>query len=260
MERGIVQERSLAADPDFRYYAYVPEECGPSTRLFVAVHGVTRNADEHAAAFAPFAAAHDAMLVAPLFEPRRFGRYQRLGQGRGERPDRALDTLVAEVTALAGLRPRPLLLFGFSGGGQFVHRYAMAYPHRVERIAVGAPGWFTFPDPGIPFPRGVLPTKALPDVAFRPYDFLGVPALVMVGEHDTLRDVELNRSPQIDRQQGISRIERGQRWVAAMNAAARGYGRETTYTFAILPGSDHSFTTCVEKGGMAERTCGFLFG
>lgn len=46
-------------------------------------------------------------------------------------------------------------LFGYSGGGQFAHRFLYLHPHRPTALSIGAPGNVTLPDPVRPWPAGV---------------------------------------------------------------------------------------------------------
>lgn len=253
--------RRVLKGTDVPYYLYAPDGANRSASIFVTVHGWSRNVLEHANGFLPYSRAYGVVLVAPLFERDTYPQFQRLGRSlRKGRADHTLDAIISEVGAETGARTRPLFLFGFSGGGQFVHRFAMAYPERVSRVALGAPGWFTFPDPGQPFPRGLRLGKRLPDIRLDPSRFLRVPARVMVGEHDVLRNHHLNTSPVIDETQGTNRLERATRWVQSMNAAARTCNFKTRYTLELLPDSDHSFTCCMENGGMGDRVFKYLFG
>lgn len=252
--------RSLARDPRLIYYLYLPTRGAEGAPVFVTVHGITRNAEDHARRFAPYAEERGVVLVAPLFSAELFPRYQRLGrEGQGERADRVLDEIVAEVGAMTGARTDKLHLFGYSGGGQFVHRYTMAYPHRVMRYVVGAAGWYTFPDPDKRFPRGIKPRADLPDVSFDPGAFLNVPGTVVVGERDAKPDKALNQSARITGQQGADRMERGRRWVQAMQDAASEVGLHTPYLFHVLPRCGHSFQRCMVRAGMGGLIFNSLF-
>jgi pimeloyl-ACP methyl ester carboxylesterase len=257
-----VVARSLAREADQKYYLYIPSQGGTAARTFIAVHGITRNAVEQAEFFAPFAERYGVVLIAPLFPEDRFRDYQRLGrEGKGARADAVLHEIVTEVGSLIGSRTDKLYLFGYSGGGQFVHRYTMAHPERVARIVVAAAGWYTFPDPTVNYPMGIKPPfSGLPDIRFNFRRFLSVPTCVMVGENDVHRDPELRRSGRIDRQQGINRLERGKRWLKVMRAATRAHRLDTPYLFRVLPRSNHSFAACMERGKMGRQVFDFLFG
>ncbi len=242
------------------YYSYVPPSVSESTPLFVTVHGWSRNAEEHARRFLPLAEQYGVVMIAPLFDSADSPRYQRLGKGPTNlRADHILDAIIKEVTGSIGIEALPFALFGFSGGGQFGHRYMMAHPDRVSRLALGAPGWYTFPDPAQRFPRGTGEAIRLAGVKMESWRCLRVPVRVFVGEKDTRQSHHLNTAHSINRLQGINRLERAQRWVKAMTAAARACRYSTSYSLELLPDSNHSFGRCMEKGGMGEKVFKFLF-
>src|SRR5262245_27737280 len=128
LPRHQVLRRSLQADPSQEYLVYVPTSSRPGASILVTTHGISRNAEEHATLFAPFAEQRGVVLVAPYFPEAEFGDYQRLGsEGRGRRPDVALEAILAEVESLTGASEGKFYLFGFSGGAQFAHRFVMAH-------------------------------------------------------------------------------------------------------------------------------------
>lgn len=255
VDLGAVVVRTLPGDPPLTYHLYVPRSGGQGAPLFVDVHGNGRGVAQHASLFAPFAERAGAVLLTPLFPADRFPDFQRLGRaGRGARADLALQRLIADVGALTGARTDKLYLSGYSGGAQFVHRYTMAYPQQVARFVAGAAGWYTFPDPALEFPSGIRSTPDLPGLVFDPERFLRVPGCVLVGDRDINRDPDLNQRPEVDAQQGLNRLERGRRWVAAMQAAAGARGSRTQYTFHALAGCPHSFSQCMTRGGLGDKT------
>ncbi len=258
---GMVSTLNLAQELDQKYLLYIPRKGGVNAPVFVTVHGVTRNAEEHVHLFKPFAESYGVVLVAPIFPKERFRDYQRLGRkGRGSRADLVLKKIISEVGIDTGAKSDKLYMFGYSGGAQFVHRYAMAYPEEVARIAIAAAGWYTLPDLTVGYPCGIKSTKRLPEINFKPAKFLSIPACVMVGENDVKRDVDLRKSDIIDHQQGITRLDRGKRWVKIMSAAAKSYHLKTPYHFKVLPNSNHSFEECMKNGNMGKQVFEFLFG
>ncbi|MCB1777775.1 MAG: alpha/beta hydrolase [Candidatus Competibacteraceae bacterium] len=258
---GVVQHW-LKTDPAQTYYLYVPPGISGNAPVLVVVHGVSRNAEEQARRFRRLARQYGVVLVAPLFPTDRFADYQRLGlTGQGERSDQALQAIVAEARQQTGVTGR-LYLFGYSGGGQFVHRYAMAHPEQVAAVAIGAAGWYTFIDPQLRFPRGLKISRRT-GVRFRPKRFLRIPMAVFVGEHDIRRGKdrpELRQTGRVDAQQGLTRLERGNRWIDAMRAAARDRGLDTPYHYEVLPHAAHSFATSMKRGKLGVRVFDFLFG
>lgn len=254
-----VQSHYLQGRPPLRYFLYVPEGVGKNAPVLVSVHGISRNADIHVRRFARRADRYGVVVVAPLFDAQHYPGYQRLGLSGG-RADLALNAVLDEVERRVGVDTSRVSLFGYSGGGQFVHRYAMAYPERVAAIAVGAAGWYTFPDLERRFPYGTAPHRKLPGLRFDEAAFLRIATHVLVGEDDVVRDRAIRQTEHLDRHQGINRVERGQRWLAAMTQAARQHNLETEFRFIFLPGSDHSFSRSVKHGGLAKQVFRCLFG
>ncbi len=259
-EPGKIQFRSFKGEPTLPYYLYVPRRPGAERRVLVAVHGISRNAEEVANAFAPMAERFGVALVAPLFVQAHFHDYQRLGRrGRGARADRALLHVLEQVGELTGFRIDKVYMYGNSGGAQFVHRFVMAHPDVVLRYAISGAGWYTMPDAAEPFPYGLRPIDALSDLTFDADRFLKVPGCVLVGEYDTVRDHSLNRSSRIDATQGRNRVERATAWAAAMRTAARWRGLKTAFPLHVLENAGHDFTELVDWGGLVDVVARCLF-
>ncbi len=252
---GVVTFGYLDGDADKGYYLYRPNTGYKHNALFVTIHGISRNAYEHVLRFIPYAEQYGVTIVAPLFSKTAFSRYQRMGQTKTElRTDKYFDAIIAQVSRLTEISADKFYLFGYSGGAQFAHRYMMAYPERVISIAIGAAGWYTFPDAGLTYPAGIKQAPFLHDLTFQPEKFLKIPTLVLVGEKDIERDKALRKSKKIDRLQGLNRLERGKAWIDALNNCSRQLGMPSCHhSFIQLPGSDHSFRRCIRKGGMADH-------
>ncbi len=243
------------------YFLYVPDSVGRSPEILVAVHGISRNAEDYASLFAPYAEEYGVIVVAPYFPREVFRDYQRLGRtGLGRRADYTLQAIIDDVRSkFPGARPA-INLFGFSGGAQFAHRYAMAHPGKVNRVVIGAAGWYTFPDLAEGFPYGIRPSRRLYQTYFNPHDFLEVPMHVIVGSEDGNRSGSLNTAPQINRQQGFTRLERAYSWVSAMQETAIRKGYEPRVSLEVLPGARHSFVDSMQEHAMGDKIFDFLFG
>lgn len=246
--------------PGLRYALQRPQEPGPDTPVFVAIHGISRNAPDHFNAFAGLAHSRRSILVAPLFDAAGFPDYQRLGRrGFGRRADLALIALVDDVLASCGLQGLKLHLFGHSGGAQFTHRFVMAHPQRVARYAISAAGWYTFPDESTDYPYGLREPPDGLDIS-RQRPFLSVKGCVFVGMRDQRRGASLRQRERVDAQQGTTRIERATRWTAAMNSRARALGLAEPLELRRLPDTGHSFGGLVRRAGLHEQAWEFLLG
>lgn len=233
---------------------YIPAS-RPAARIVVLMHGISENACELVLRFASQAEEAGAVLVAPLMRRAVFGQYQQLiDPRRGIRSDLALEDILHSVRLDIGLDAAPFDIFGFSGGGQFAHRFALLHPRAVRSCVVVAPGWFTFPDDRAPYPEGLA---RVPD-CLPPLDEAAVctiPFHVIVGDQDIIRDATLRRSARLDRQQGRTRLERVERWHQAM----RNWGADPRSSLMILPKLRHSFSEAARDHGLAALTFS-LFG
>lgn len=240
LRQARAQYRCLPGTPAREYFLYAPGSRA-AQRVVVLMHGISENACEQILRFAPEAEKHGAVLVAPLMQRTIFGQYQQLVDPRnGIRADAALLDILDAVCSELGLPKQPIDIFGFSGGGQFAHRFALVNPEHVRSCVAVAPGWFSFPDDGCPYPQGLA---ALP-IGQKPFDAAAVksrPVHVVVGDRDIVRDASLRRTPDLDRQQGRTRLERAIRWHAAM----REWGADPRGSLTILQGLGHSFSQAV---------------
>ena len=67
------------------------------------------------------------------------------------RYDRVLLAMVDEIAERYRVDTRRLLIHGFSGGGQFVHRFLYLHPQRIAAASIGAPGRITLLDDKLPW-------------------------------------------------------------------------------------------------------------
>lgn len=255
--RGRVVLRILPGLSGGKCYVYLPRSWQPGGPVLAAVHGISRNAREQALLFAGWAERHGFAVVAPLFARDGYRDYQRLGiEARGQRADEFFIRVLGTFADWAGAPVEKVNLFGYSGGGQFAHRFALLHPERVAGLALGAPGWYTLPDERRAFPLGVadFPDERQPDLAA----WLALPMIVLVGSEDNQRDPALRQSPRLDRLQGLTRIERGQRFVAKTLAVARKRGLAARVEFTLLPGVGHSFEAAMTAGALPEKIIHFL--
>ena len=143
---------ALQADQRVSYCLYVPEALAEAQdrsawRLIVAVHGTGRTAATYRDSFAELAERERCIVLAPLFpvgliEPGELSNFKRV-KFHDMRFDLLLLAMVDEVGKKYGIDVSRFLLFGFSGGGQFVHRFYYLHPDRLAAVSIGAPGSLT---------------------------------------------------------------------------------------------------------------------
>jgi hypothetical protein len=140
-------------DQRFSYCCYLPssykEDAERRYPLAVLVHGSLRDADILRDEFIDFAEQNQCVLLAPLFpcaieEPGELHNYK-LILYRGIRYDLVLLDMIAEIAGVYRVETDKVLMHGFSGGGQFVHRFYYLHPERLLAVSIGAPGTVTLP-------------------------------------------------------------------------------------------------------------------
>lgn len=110
-----------------------------------------------------FADEHGLVLLAPTFQttPEQLKKekgYYYPEQGSGAQVEMAL----AEARRKTGVRTDQILIFGFSAGAHFAHRFALWKPGRVAAFVAYSAAWWSEPQPTL----------------------RSVPALIMCGETD----------------------------------------------------------------------------
>lgn len=152
-QSGRIPFTTCRYDARFSYCLYVPEchqvEPKDPARLVVVVHGSARTAESFRDGFIEFAEREGCIILAPLF-PVGAVEFD-TGDGYKMQPpvdyayDQLLLAMVDEV-ASAFNTEESFLLYGFSGGAQFAHRFYYRHPERLTGLAVHAPGQVCMPD------------------------------------------------------------------------------------------------------------------
>lgn len=190
--RGRTSVFASRLDQRQSYCCYIPasyeEHAETRYPLAVLVHGSLRDATGLRDQFIDFAEANQCVLLAPLFpcgieERGDLHNYKRIAY-RGIRYDLVLIDMVAEVAETYRIDAERFLMHGFSGGGQFAHRFYYLHPERLLGVSIGAPGIVTLPDPDKPWWIGLGRMDAQfgrkPDLAA----MRAVPTQLVVGADD----------------------------------------------------------------------------
>ncbi|XXH02447.1 hypothetical protein Hte_008823 [Hypoxylon texense] len=187
-----VPHRALASDPRVSYALHVPAKHYPShysgggagggaggadpgssanatapakLPLLVSMHGTRRHVFD-VYELAPFAQSAPCALLAPLFPAGLDGPNDvdsfKLLRSKTLRSDLAfLDILDEVATRWPGIDTEKIYLTGFSGGGQFVHRFLYLHPERLAAVSIGAPGHVTVLDDSQNWPIGIKDVETL---------------------------------------------------------------------------------------------------
>jgi poly(3-hydroxybutyrate) depolymerase len=187
--RGRTPVFAAQFDQRFGYCLYVPDGLGPrKAPLVVIQHGTERNFLLYRDHLAAFADEHGVVVLAPLFpagiiDPDDLHNFKFIAY-RGIRYDEVLLAMVGEVAARYPVDADAFYLHGFSGGGQFAHRFLYLHPDRLAGVSIGAPGRITRLDDRLPWWLG---TKDFEQRFGTPIDLAAlrrVPVLMVVGDQD----------------------------------------------------------------------------
>lgn len=199
---------------------YSPPATGksPSFRnLLVYVHGEGRRFQYLLNVLSPLAKSCNYVIVCPLFPANilRDGNvagYKYLRE-KEIRYDEILIDMIAEVRAAYNFEEDRFLMGGFSGGGQFCHRFSYFHPEMLRAISVAAPGSVTLLADDVPWWVG---TGSVDEVFGRDVDVEGlknVELQLVVGELDN-EEEEVGFGPTtrhwapLANVAGLSRVER----------------------------------------------------
>lgn len=151
---------ALGADPRVSYCLYVPPahtDQAPASRLLVTIHDSHRDAWDARESVIEFARQSNQVVLAPLFpaaltSPNDLDSYKLLDNDF--RADLLLLAMIEEAATRWNLQTDTFDLYGFSGGGQFAHRFFYLHPERLASVTIGAPGRATLIDPTRPWWQG----------------------------------------------------------------------------------------------------------
>lgn len=255
-ERCSSEIRAPLRQGGVEFIHYQPAKTDPERLPLVLMHGISRNAPALIAGFRPLAEELGISLLAPIFPGTGHKNYQRPATRSGH-SDTALLDLLADLGGVGGDFGR-VDMFGFSGGAQFAHRFALLQPGRCRRLLLASSGWYTFPHLQERYPYGIG-RKGAPDPRFDLAGFLELSIKVVVGELDITRDPGLRSKGNVDEVQGLNRLERGANWTQAIAALMAERGAAGEAQFQVLPDCGHSFDDCVTVGGL-RKTAMSWFG
>jgi predicted peptidase len=242
---GVTAFFALQSDQRFSYCLYVPAAHQQTVRplpLVVVVHGTNRTAERYRTMFREFAEAHNCIVLAPLFpagiiEPEDLNNFKRI-LFHDIRFDEVLLSMIDQIGARYRVDTDRFLLHGFSGGGQFVHRFAYLHPHRISALSIGAPGRITRIDPDVPWWLGTADVKEVFGRDLDLPELAKVPVQMLVGAED-VETWEI-AEPGIDAG-GNTRVER------LMTLRDNWEAHGISVRFDLVPGMGHSGSAAIPQ-------------
>jgi poly(3-hydroxybutyrate) depolymerase len=191
-QTGKIPFRISSIDPRVSYGMYIPPEHYDHQKplpLLIYIHGTRRNISAIHQELVSFAQVTPCALLAPLFPvgldgPNDINSYQLL-RSHTLQADAVLLSILDEIAHIwPGIETKKIFLMGFSGGGQFAHRFLYIHPERIAAISIGSPGSVTQLDQQL-WPKGVNDVASLFGKSVSKDIIQQVPIQLVVGGSDT---------------------------------------------------------------------------
>lgn len=237
------------------YYLYIPQAVAANPNLdaeiLAVIHGYSGQTNGsvgeditllNVERFEEYAEQNNMILIVPHFSEAIFDSdYQRFNLDATRSDTRLIDLIEETKQSFPNIQDQQIKLFGFSGGGQFVHRFCAFHPNIVRKAVASSSGWYMWPDMSLDYAVGI-DMQAHPNVP--PIDmnlFLQSDLLILIGADDTrqgsfrtdYKGVNLNAL------QGRNRRARASNWVNAMQSYATANGYISNISLEIIPNTEH---------------------
>lgn len=147
--------------------------------VLVCIHGMARRTDYLYRECQDFAQRHGAALVIPIFDTWNFPDYETFNC-HGRRSDVFLLQLLDFLIEKQDLESKEIYMMGINHGGDFVHRFAFAYPRRMGRVLAVPTDFISFSYDKV-FPDGFTPNPYCSGLAIREEEAVQVDMALMRG-------------------------------------------------------------------------------
>jgi dienelactone hydrolase len=241
-------DRKGDSSKEITVFTYLPENLKASEAPIVFVmHGHHRSAEGYRNDWAKHANRLGFMVLAPLFDEEQWGHgfYSYASvltkSGKIRNPAKwsfsVIEHLFDAVKEATGNSNPQYYLYGFSEGGQFVHRFVLLMPQaRYAKAVIGTPGWYTMPRFDVKFPYGLGGSPVTPASL---KVVLGRNVVLLLGEADTdPNHDELRKTPEA-MAQGPNRVARGKTFFRELNKRAAEMKTPFAWRIMTVPGAAH---------------------
>ena len=232
--------------PDVEILYALPKKINENTKVLFIIHGASRDVEKYLNQWIEEPQDKNVILVAPHFTKENYPYFATLGMATssGRTIKNQSNHLRDSVSSFYNyfqskynLKTNSYLMFGFSAGSQFVHRYLMyGEDMRAEKVVLGSAGWYTFLN-NESFPYGI---RNMPLERERFEWFLSRQVLFVLGvEDDDSNHKTLNLSRGA-RKQGDHRYERGKNYFDDLIGFGENNGIPFRWRYKSVPGLNHN--------------------
>lgn len=251
------------ADKPMNIYYYKPKSLQKEAPILILMHGNSRAAESYRNAMSTYAEKNNFLLIVPEFSKDNFPKSRDYHQGgifdeNGKMKNKEdwafsiVEPLFDYVQSLTNNENNGYILYGFSAGSQFTHRYTWFFPdNRAAQTIAASAGSYTMPEYGIEYYYGLKDLEAQVPEANLAKAF-AKELIIAVGEADTiLSRKDLPKSLKA-KQQGETRVERAENYYRFAQKLAKEKGLPFNWKFVLVPGVGH------KQGQMAGHVSDML--
>jgi len=232
--------------PDVEILYALPKEINENTKVLFIIHGASRDVEKYLNQWIEEPQNKNVILVAPHFTLENYPYFATLGMATSsgrmikDQSNHLRDSVSSFYNYFQSkynLKTNSYLIFGFSAGSQFVHRYLMyGEDMRAEKVVLGSAGWYTFLN-NEPFPYGI---RNMPLERERFEWFLSTQVLFVLGVKDddsNHKTLNLSRGA---RKQGDHRYERGKNYFDDLIGFGEKNNIPFRWRYKSVPGLNHN--------------------
>lgn len=245
----VYTEYKPLADKPVTVYYYKPDNLPDDAPIMILMHGNSRAALNYRKAMIPYAVRHKFLLIVPKFSKEIYPNSRDYHQGgvftkEGQMKEKEdwtfsiIEPLFKYIKKITGKKNQGYILYGFSAGSQFIHRYTFFFPdnHAIRTISSSA-GSYTMPDYHVNYKYGLKNTRISKGNLVKAF---AKNFTVVVGDADTvLSRSDLPKSSGANKE-GRDRVERAINFYNASKDMAKQEGVPFNWKLVVVPHVGHS--------------------
>ena len=236
------------AEKPITVYTYLPEGTKKDKPVIFVLHGSSRSVVNNCGYWSESANQYDFLVVCPEFNESQFpgsDYYQNGGMYINNQftdstkwAYNMIEEIFSYLIDKGATSEKTYGIYGFSGGGQFVHRYAIfTNPKRASIIIPAGSGWYTLPNYDESFPYGL---NNSPFIEKNLANKFALPLTVLVGENDTDPNDSSLRKTEEAMRQGEHRYARAKFFYNSAENKAKSINTTFNWKIETVPNFGHS--------------------
>ncbi|MFN3299018.1 MAG: hypothetical protein ACK41Z_02380 [Sediminibacterium sp.] len=239
-----------------RVFYHIPANGDKKTMpILLLLHGDQRNASDYRDGSISLANNKQFMVFAPEFSEASFPDVNyAIGNvySDGNNPSTAsiqpeaqwtysyIEPLFDYIKQFTGSTKSSYKIFGFSAGGQFVHRFVMFKPSaRYDTAIAASSGWYTVPNPTIAYPNFPYGIANSPLANTTPSSYFSRKLIITIGQLDNNNnDAAIRHNTQSDAQ-GLNRLDRSLYFIQQSQAYSTSLSTTFNWEYKVVNNAGH---------------------